>query len=76
MSRRLRMLQWTMLIVLWGGLVVRVFGPDRWEDLGLDLALAAQLAFIWLNVYANYPHRRWLIYVAAILTFAWAGIWL
>ncbi len=76
MSRRLQMLQWTMMIVLWGGIVVRFFGPDRWEDLGQDISLAAMLAFIWLNVYVSYPRQRWLIYLAATATFFVASAWL
>ncbi len=76
MSRRLQMLQWTMMIVLWGGIVVRFFGPDRLEDLGLDISIAAMLAFTWLNAYANYPRHRWLVYLAAIATFFVASAWL
>ncbi len=76
MSRRLQMLQWTMVIVAWGGIVVQIFGPDHWEDIGRDVALTAMLANVWLGAYTKYPDRRWPIYVAAILTFAMAGLWL
>jgi len=70
------MLQVTIMIVLWGGLAVQFFGPDRWEDVGRDVALAALPAGMWLNVYANYPRQRWTIYLAATATFFIASAWL